>query len=147
MRLMMRKILFCGRIGLLCVLFAAAAGCATLNDHPNSRQNLSAAAKDFNTALRWGNYKQAAQWLPPSHQQQFWTQCDQIQAEVRLTGFEIRHIGWKDTGSSQITVYYTYYYSNDPSLRHKILQQQWHYVPQLGKWEITQTALTQLMPH
>lgn len=141
-----RKMLCFGRIGLLCLLLAAAAGCATLGNNPKSQEKLAKAADEFNTALRWGDYKQAAQWIAPSRQQQFWTQCDQMQKRIRLTGYEIRHVGWNDTETSQIFVYYSYYYTDDPSLRHKTLQQQWRYVPQLKKWEVTQTALAQLMP-
>lgn len=136
-----------GRMALICLTLAAATGCATLSGDKHTEKNLVTAAEKFNTAIRWGDYSQAAQWIASSRQQQFWKQCDQLKKTIRLTDFQIRHVGWDGTDASQIIIHYSYYYTDDPLVRNKTLQQLWRYVPRLKRWEITQTALAELMPN
>lgn len=136
----------CAGLCLLCLLLGTAAGCATLSRNKNTQEKLAKAAEDFNNALRWGDFSQAANWIPPARQEQFWDQCDRMHKKIRVTSFEIRHIRWQPADTSQIIVYYSYYYTDDPSVRNKTVQQRWRFLPKLEKWEVTQTSLAQLLP-
>lgn len=138
---------FSGKVSLVCLLVAlTTAACSTLATNKNSEKNLVKAVEDFNNALRWGDYKYAAQWIVPSLQEQFWNQVDQMEKKIRLTDFEIRHVSWDDPYSAQMIIRYRYYYTNEPSVESKSLLERWQYAQELKRWQITQMSLEQLMP-
>ncbi|MCK8604014.1 hypothetical protein [Desulfoferrobacter suflitae] len=130
------------------VIFGLVAGCAALNKNKNNVKELASAIEAFNTALRWGDFKQAAVFVAPAYQEKFWRQSDKLEGRMRLTEYDIRHINWQSTAHSvPVIIRYRYYFTNDPNLKTETVTQIWSYSEKMQNWLITQSGLDPLTIH
>jgi len=130
----------------LSVIIIVVSSCATLAKNKDNRKELTAAVEGFNTALRWGEFKLASAFIPPTMQEQFWRQADMMEGRIRLTKYDIRHITW-GAGSrpSPVIIRYRYYYTDDPKLKTETVRQVWRYSEETGNWQVTRSGLEALI--
>lgn len=129
-------------------IFGLVGGCAALNKSKNNVKELASAVEAFNTALRWGDFKQASVFVAPASQEKFWQQSDKLEGRMRLTEYDIRYINWQSTAHFvPVTIRYRYYFTNDPNLETETVTQIWSYSEEMQHWLITQSGLDPLTIH
>lgn len=147
MRLLNREYLFSCRAGLLIAyLLFCSLSCASYGSQKNSPQGLSTALKAFNTTIRWGDYKTAAAFFPPAQQARFWEIAEEFTRKVRIVDFEIRQGFIEPESQTGIGILsFRYYYTNDPNLRTRTIQQKWVYLDQPKGWRVSDDGLAGLL--
>lgn len=137
-----------------CIFFflLALVSCAALGggDSKKDEKTLLLSLEAFNSAIRWGDSKQAAPWIIPQLQDYFWTLADELQCHVRIMDYEVRHVSSIATAekqpSAEVVLRYRYYHTNDPHLQTRTIHQRWKYSEEAKVWQLTQHDLQMLVP-
>lgn len=140
------------KTGCTCLFLLALASCSSLGggESKKDQEALLASVDVFNSAIRWGDSRQAALWIIPQLQDYFWTLTDELQDHVRIMDYEVRHISSIATAdkqpSAEIILRYRYYHTNDPHLQTRTIHERWKYSEKEKVWQLVQHDLQQLLP-
>lgn len=147
MRSFCHKYLIPYRAGLLIAyLLLCSLSCVSYGSQKNSPEGLGVALKAFNTTIRWGDYKTAAAFFPPAQQARFWQTAEEFSRKVRIVDFEIRQGFIEPESQTGIGILsFRYYYTNDPNLRTRTIQQKWVYRDQPKGWRVSDDGLADLL--
>ncbi|MBP8646318.1 MAG: hypothetical protein KBH99_09390 [Syntrophobacteraceae bacterium] len=108
-------------------------------------ENLQNIVAAFNSAVRWSDFKTASNFIPPSQRQPFWDLTDEIARSVRILDFQVREVSvLEKSGENRVTVRYLYYYTDDPNIKTKNLQQHWTFSPGERSWFVMEHNLQNL---
>jgi len=112
-----------------------------------SDADLVKSTEAFNKALRWGDFKAASCWIPPTGKGSFWQFAEAMQNKLRITEFEVRDVFLDSTGSSGTSiVLYKFYYTNSPCLQTRTLSLRWAHAANSKAWQLDVAPLLTLMP-
>jgi hypothetical protein len=129
------------------VVFLSISSCASLGKSAGDEKDLTSAVQSFNFSVRWGEYKEASVWVIPQTRNYYWELSDWLVDNVRILDFEVRDVVFDEasnTGTS--SVYYRFFYKDDPYIKTKTVEQKWRY-EQSGKlWQVVQHNLESLVP-
>jgi hypothetical protein len=134
------------KVSLFCLVLPLLLSCSSFSSKKNDEKNLLTHIEAFNSAIRWEDYQAASSWVVPQLQEEFWRQADSLQGHIRLMDFQVRNIALENEGfSGTVVLRFRYYYTDDPHLRSKTLQQRWRYLEKEKVWQIVQYDLAALM--
>ena len=134
------------KASLLCLVLPLLLSCSSFSSKKNDEKNLLTHIEAFNSAIRWEDYQAASAWIVPQLQGEFWRQADNLQGHIRLMDFQVRNISLENEGySGTVVLRFRYYYTDDPHLRSKTLQQRWRYLEKEKAWQLVQYDLAALM--
>jgi len=135
------------RMGLFCLILPLMFSCAGIMGHKNSEDGLLAAAESFNTSMRWEDYKKASEWIAPSLQDKFWTECDVLEGHVRFMECQVRNVSVQDGSSSGLAfIRYRFYYPDNPNVQTKTVRQRWAFSQDDKAWHLVAHGLQELLP-
>lgn len=101
------------RVPILLVLVALTAAACGFYEPPDTR--LRKCVMLYNDGIRWGQWKQAAAFLPPDKREDFIERKEAQQDTTRVTEFEIRDVRY-DSSNDTATVLVEYAWHRYPSL-------------------------------
>ncbi len=131
----------------MCLVLCFTFSCASFTKGKNTREGFNASVVAFNDALRWGDFKKAALFVPVRQQDLFWECADVLVDGVRVTDYEIRHVDHNEvSGTGLVKVSCRYYGLYDPRVRTATLNQRWQFEPEKGVWRVVKSDLETLLP-
>lgn len=127
-------------------LLSSCISCASATSQKNSPEGLGSAVRIFAYALRWGDYKAAAIFMPANQQQRYWDLADEFNRNVRIVDYEVRQVILEPGSTTGIVILnFRYYQTSDPNMRTRNIQQRWSYAENEKLWRVTENGLDVLL--
>ena len=127
---------------LLLLLALVLASCASTGSEEKKLENsLKSSDEAFNAAFKWGDYPEAAAFVPASGKQQFWAEVDRFRNKIRLVDYEFREVELKNKGASgEAIVYFQFWRLESPTLESVTFTQKWFYTAKDKQWRVSDTG-------
>lgn len=113
------------------LVLGAALVAASCMHYPSPGQRLQKSVMTYNHAIRWQQWKAAAQFIPPAKREDFVTQKEAQQDNFRVTDLEIRdvdHDEQADPPTAKVVVDFTWHRYPSLTLQHTRVRQTWKFI-------------------
>lgn len=133
----------------ICLYFSLSSvllSCASMGGEKNNTETLGTSVENFNSAIRWEEYRGASALLSPAQRDGFWDLVDKMQKHIRIMDFQIRDVTLDYSKlSGNAVLKYSYYSLTDPYVQTKTVHQKLRYLEKEKAWQITRHDLELLV--
>ena len=120
--------------------------CGSLGKRKDSQENMMVSVDGFNGAIRWEDFKAAYLCLDPALQGEFWDLADTLHKSVRIMDYEVRNVNLNpEKHTATLAISYRYYFTHNPKLQAKTLQQRWQFYEKDKSWRVVHHELKELL--